>query len=397
VSDHAEIEQGDAVVACEEDISGVRIGVENTVHEDLFEVGFEELLDEDAAIDVNAGDRADGGDFAALHVVHGEDAARAVIRHGLGNGDVGELLQVGTDSDQVLRFGFVVELLLDGAAEFLEHGAETVAAAGGGVLVEEAGDFAEHLEVLGDLHADAGTLDFDDDLAAVAQGGGVDLAERSGGERRSVETGKRLGDAHAQFAHDNLLGLLVRESRDLVLKTFERLHVGGRDQVGPAGEDLADLDVSGPHRFEVVGELVGGDVADFFALFFGIVGFVETHVLHQIGTAVFPEKEGDLLVAFQVTERELHMVSGAGLPGVRDRQRFGAAVRGKVREGASVAQADGARTLHPQYINGAMPVFYRLNKCANKQGSRGERFLSVGSNVRYTQVDQQTDRNVRFP
>jgi len=64
-----------------------------------------------------------------------------------------------------------------------------VTPAGLGVLVDEFRDLREHFEVFGDLFRDAGALYLDDYQPPVAQGGGVDLPERSCGHGFGVEAG----------------------------------------------------------------------------------------------------------------------------------------------------------------------------------------------------------------
>ena len=54
LSHHAEVEERDAPVLRQEDVAGVRIGVEEPVDHDLVQVGAEELVGQGAAVDVHA-------------------------------------------------------------------------------------------------------------------------------------------------------------------------------------------------------------------------------------------------------------------------------------------------------------------------------------------------------
>ena len=58
-ADHAEVEQRDAVVVGEEDVAGMRIGVEEAVDQDLLQIGAEQLLGQRLAVDLGAHERAE--------------------------------------------------------------------------------------------------------------------------------------------------------------------------------------------------------------------------------------------------------------------------------------------------------------------------------------------------
>jgi hypothetical protein len=99
------------------------------------------------------------------------------VRHGRRHDDAIELLQVLAQRREVLRLLAVIELTQERLAELVHHLLELVEAAGFGMPVEELRDLRERIEVIDDLFADAGPLDFHGDRAAVAQGRTMDLAE----------------------------------------------------------------------------------------------------------------------------------------------------------------------------------------------------------------------------
>ena len=94
VADHAEVEQGDLVIAREKNVSRMRIGVEGAVEQDLFEVGLEEFLRQAGTVDLEAGQRAQFRDLGAFDVIHREDPVRGVIRDRQRHAQASELLQV---------------------------------------------------------------------------------------------------------------------------------------------------------------------------------------------------------------------------------------------------------------------------------------------------------------
>ncbi len=85
----------------------------------------------------------------------------------------------------------------------------------------------------------------------------MDLAERGGGEGFGIEEGEGLGKANAELGEDDALDLVEGERGDVVVKAGECGLVSGGQQVGAAGEDLAELDERGPHTLQIVGELFG--------------------------------------------------------------------------------------------------------------------------------------------
>jgi hypothetical protein len=126
------------------------------------------------------------------------------------------------------------------------------------VLVEEGRELGEDLHVLAHLGPDPGTLHLHDHLASVAQGRTMNLPEGRGRERCGVEGRKDLGDPHLELPADDVLDLVEREWRDLVLEPRQRLDVRRAQQVHAGGHQLAELDERGPHGFQVRGQSRGG-------------------------------------------------------------------------------------------------------------------------------------------
>ncbi len=68
------------------------------------------------------------------------------------------------------------------------------------------------------------------------------LADRRGGDRRLVEFDEELLDAEAKLFPDDRLGLRERERCDVVLKCLQLEDDVGRNDIGPRGEELPELD-----------------------------------------------------------------------------------------------------------------------------------------------------------
>ena len=241
------------------------------------------------------------------------------------------------DGDQVLGLAAVVELVHQRPAELLQQVAEAVPAAEVGVRVEQVGDLGEHLHVLEHLVADAGPLDLDHDLAAVAERGPVHLPERGRGERAVVEGREDLGEPDAELGADDLLDLLERERLDLVLEPGQRLDVRRREQVDAGGHQLAELHEGRAHRLEVVGEPGRGLGVALLERLVGEDG-VDPGGAHEIPPPVPGEEGRDLAVALQVTGPDLGCHGASRL-----------AARGGVRPG----RGRGGRLVYRSVIRGS--------------------------------------------
>lgn len=99
---------------------------------------------------------------------------------------------------------------------------------------------AEHVQVERDLLLDAGTADLDDHLAAALQQRRMDLGDRS--RRDGLWVDPREHVAREVF-FDGALDLGERHRRHLIDEAAELLDVDVREQVGPRGEELPELDV----------------------------------------------------------------------------------------------------------------------------------------------------------
>jgi len=87
---------------------GVR--VEEAVHEDLFEIGVEDLFYQPFTIELLQRERTDVCDLGAFHIVHGQHARGAVARHRARYDDQFELAKIGCQPREVRGFLAVVQL-----------------------------------------------------------------------------------------------------------------------------------------------------------------------------------------------------------------------------------------------------------------------------------------------
>ena len=203
--DHSEVEKSEPPVLRQEDVSGMRVRVEEPVDQDLLQIGLVELFGERGAVGLEPLERGERRDLSTEDEVHRQHARSRVVLDRGRNREPPELLQVLAQRQQVLGFLAVIELAEKSLAELVHHLLELVEPSGLGVPVEQLGDLGEGGQVFHDLLADAGSLDLDGDRAAVPQDCAMHLPERRGRERSGLEFRKRLRDADAElFVHDPL-------------------------------------------------------------------------------------------------------------------------------------------------------------------------------------------------
>ncbi len=70
MADHSQVEQADAMVRSQENVAGVRIGVEYAIDEDLLQIGAEKFFGKCEAVEIEAGQGTQFGDFYAFDVIH---------------------------------------------------------------------------------------------------------------------------------------------------------------------------------------------------------------------------------------------------------------------------------------------------------------------------------------
>ena len=235
----------------------MRIGVEHAVAQHLLEVGAEQRIGEALAVELKARERAHLGDLGAGNELHRQHARGAVVHHRLRDDDLGNLLEIAAEGDEVHRLLAEIELAQERLPEFIEHLVERKTPAELGVAFEKARDVVHRLEIGQHLRADAGALHLERDIAPVVQPRLVHLRDRRGGERPLVDRGKGAREPYAELIAQNFLDLGEGDRLAVVLQALERIGVRRRHDVGARREQLAELDPGGPEPFDVVGEVLG--------------------------------------------------------------------------------------------------------------------------------------------
>ncbi len=201
-----------------------------------------------------------------------------------------------------------VELAQHRFAELVEERRDAEAPSELGMLVEEGGHFAERLEIVEHLLADAGPLDLERHLAPVAQYRAVHLRDRGGGDRLRLDALEGFGETHAELFCQDFLDFVVAEGLDMVLQPRQGVGVNRRNDVGTRRKQLRELDVRRSELLDVARELLR--LWNALRLVDRLLRekLAQAGALHHVAPPVLEEQAREILVAFEMlgTQREVH-------------------------------------------------------------------------------------------
>ena len=236
------------------------------------EAGHEDLMHEGAGasggeVAGGLGGERGGIGGAADDEVHNEEAAGGEIGDDVGREDAGRGGVEGVEELLVAGFVAEIEFALDAFGDGFDYGGEVEGVEGSDALVELVSEQGGEFEIGVDGAHDIGALDFHGDGAPIAaEAGEIDLSEGGGGGGLFGELGEDLLGLGLEFFDEDLADGFVGNGGDVVLKFTQLEDEGGGDDIGPHGEELAELDPGGA-------ELLAGE-ADAFpaAALAGLVG-----------------------------------------------------------------------------------------------------------------------------
>jgi len=118
---HPEIDEGQhAGVQVDEQVAGVRVGVEEAVHRELLDERAERVAGDQVAVEARRFDGPDVTRLDALHELLGDDLGRREVVVDDGHVHAGQALHVLGEADGVVGLAAVVQLLEDAGRELLE-------------------------------------------------------------------------------------------------------------------------------------------------------------------------------------------------------------------------------------------------------------------------------------
>src|ERR1044071_6917532 len=249
--DHAQVNQGDAVVVCQKDVAGMRVCVEDAINEDLLEIGMEKIFGQLVAVQIHQRQRTQSRDLLAFDVIHRQHARGAVVFHRHRHDDSFKLTKVSIEDDEVARFLPVVEFTQKAFTQFPKNHTELITTARLRMIVQKLRDALQDFQILEDDFAYSGSLHFDDHLTTISHLGAMRLTERSGSDGLRLETGEGFGEPHAEFFGHDLFHLFEGERLDIVLQAREGFQIWNGQKVCARRKKLRQLDEGRPHLFEV--------------------------------------------------------------------------------------------------------------------------------------------------
>ena len=178
---------------------------------------------------------------------------------------VGPLRVVARELLDVARLVLEVQLQEHGGAELGDDAGGRVDAGLLDHAFEEAGEVEEQVGVAADLLLDAGPLHLHHHVVARGESGAVHLGDGGAGHRLGIDEGEELLRGPAQSLFDELEDERDRHGSGAVLQLRQLGDEVRRKDVGPRGEDLAELDEGGPQLRQGVAKSPGGGGARGFS------------------------------------------------------------------------------------------------------------------------------------
>src|SRR5689334_15030910 len=111
-----------------ENVSRMGIGVEKTINEDLFQIRSEKLFGDRGTIHVDTRQRAQGRDFCAVYVFHGQDTIRGITFDGARHQHALESPKTLAEYAHVLSLLRIIQLAQETEPQFVDDLFDTVTA-----------------------------------------------------------------------------------------------------------------------------------------------------------------------------------------------------------------------------------------------------------------------------
>jgi len=246
----AEVHEAEPAVGQHENVAGVGVGVEQPVLKDHLEKSAGACAGDVLPVMSHPLDPGEIVNAHALDLL--EDQHALARKSGMDLGDDEDLAvpEIVAELNGVRGLDEKVEFFIDGAAELIHDARDVERLKLMDMDIDELGYAPEYADIPCNDVFDRGTLDLDHHLPAVEQYGAVDLGDGRGGHGRGVERGKEGVEGCAEVLFDDHFGLGKGERSDRIGQLGQFLGVFKRKEIGPACEDLAQLDERGAQLLE---------------------------------------------------------------------------------------------------------------------------------------------------
>src|ERR1700730_13938046 len=311
---HAEIDQRDAVAGQAHHVAGMRIGLKEAVHQDHLEHGIHAACGDGLAIEARVVDGRQIVAADALDVLlHIHRAARPFPEYAWDE-HVEIAGKVAGEAFRVAYLHCEIKLALERAAQLAYDVDRPVPPHLGYLLHGETGKMFEDPQVGGDLWRDSGAANLQDYRRAAGKGGPVYLRDRGGGVGFALKIGKPLNRRPTERLFDLRQKIVERHRRHLAVQPVELIGPRRRQKVLSCREHLAQLDEGGPEFLQgELGALLRLEMRDFTgpSPLQYLAGALEQRrdagATHEVAEAMANEDRADLPQAGQLAGRTEHL------------------------------------------------------------------------------------------
>ena len=226
----------------DEEVARMRVGMQEVVDEDLFQVGVVQLARQLRTADAGGVDGGEIVDLDAGHVFQGQHAAGGVLPENIRDVDARIIREVGGKAIGVVPLGDEIQL---GACGGRELGVELIqvdAACDPAVPLQPAHRQPHRRQVGGNEPLDSGALHLDHDLRPVHQAGPVHLGEGRRGLRHRLEARENLLHRPPELSGDQGPDIGQRLRRHLILQPLQLIGDRGWQDIDARAEELPQLD-----------------------------------------------------------------------------------------------------------------------------------------------------------
>src|SRR2546421_12035283 len=110
MTNHPQIDQRDAIIFGQKNIAGMRVGVKETVDQNLFQVRAKQLFRQSQTVDFNQSQRTDVGDFFTRNVFHRQHARCRVVLDRLRDNNAFEFAETVPQTLEMSSFALEIQL-----------------------------------------------------------------------------------------------------------------------------------------------------------------------------------------------------------------------------------------------------------------------------------------------
>ena len=230
------------MLAGDEDVARVHVGVEEAVTEHLGKEDFDAAFGQFLHVSALVCEGGQIGHWNAVDPLHHQHLVATPVP--VDAGDIQQLgaLEVAPQLRGIGGFAVQVQLVEDGLFVILDHLDRAQTTTIGRNALQQACGQKQPLDILIDGFANTRTNHLDHHLTAIFQAGSVDLGYRGGGQRLVAELGEDILNALTELLLNPCAGPGAGEGRYLVLQTGQFKGDVFGQQVAAGRQNLAELD-----------------------------------------------------------------------------------------------------------------------------------------------------------